>query len=51
MKQPKKLTFEQKRMLSKKGYDCREWMVVADNNEELVLINKSNGSQLTLYKS
>ena len=41
MKQPKKPTYEQKKVIAKRKMDWREWMVRSDDNMVLTLIHKT----------
>lgn len=43
MKQPKKLTRNQKRILSEKSLDSREWMLVQETESHLQIVNKTTG--------
>lgn len=43
MKQPKKLTREQKKVLSKRGLDWADWALVEENIDILKIINKKTG--------
>lgn len=40
MKQPKKLTYNQKRCLSARGLDWHDWALVEEAKYHLVIINK-----------
>lgn len=42
LKQPKKLTRDQKLFLEKKGLDSREWMLVEDKGSYLVVTPKKS---------
>lgn len=44
MKQPKKPTYDQKRVMSNHGLDPRSWAVVSETKEELKIIEKSSGT-------
>lgn len=44
MKQPKKPTYDQKRVMSRHGLDARAWAVVSDSKEELKIVEKSSGT-------
>ena len=50
MKQPKKLTREQKKLLTKKGMNAKEYMMVAESNLILIIIEKKTGKLLTIGK-
>lgn len=43
MKQPKKLTYESKKWLSKHNIDPTNWMLQSENNECYIYVNKVNG--------
>jgi hypothetical protein len=43
MKQPKKPTYDQKRVMSRHGLDPRSWAVVSDSKAELKVISKRYG--------
>lgn len=43
MKQPKKLTRNQKRFLSSRHLDWREWMLVAETESSYQIIHKQTG--------
>lgn len=43
MKQPKKLTYEHKRYLSKKNQNAEEWGLLSEDKDKYVYINKVNG--------
>jgi len=40
MKQPKKLTRDQKFLLTRAGYDAKEWMFVEEDEQAIRIINK-----------
>jgi hypothetical protein len=40
MKQPKRLTYEQKRHVAKKGYDPSKWMFVEEDDVAILIVNK-----------
>ena len=40
MKQPKKLTRDQKFLLTRAGYDVKEWMFVEEDEQAIRIINK-----------
>lgn len=42
MKQPKKLTYVMKKILSSKGIDAREYMLLEEDKETFTVINKQN---------
>lgn len=50
MKQPKKLTLMQKRTLSEYGLNAKEWMLVAETDFYLKIINKKTGQRKSLDK-
>lgn len=43
MKQPKRLTREQKCILRNTGLDCKNWMLVSESDFYLKIINKKSG--------
>lgn len=48
MKQPKKLTRNQKEIVSSHGYKADEWMLVKEAEFYLYLIHKTNGKRVTV---
>ena len=50
MKQPKKPTRTQKEFMSKKKLVATNWMVVSDDTEKMVVINKITGKEKELKK-
>lgn len=50
MKQPKKLTWKQKQIVSEAGLNPKEYMLHSENNEELVLYNKKEKRLESLKK-
>ncbi len=50
MKQPKKPTYEQKKMMSKEGLNWKEWMVKDEDNISIALIHKVTGKIKVLWK-
>lgn len=42
MKQPKKLTYAMKKILSNKGINAREYMLLEEDKETFTVINKQN---------
>lgn len=50
MKQPKKLTREQKKLLTNMGMDARQYMMVAESNRILIIIHKGSRETKIIYK-
>lgn len=50
MKQPKKLTYEQKKMLSANGLNAKEWSFLEDWETKIVVINKVTGAKKAVSK-
>lgn len=50
MKQPKKLTYEHKKYLSKKKQNPDEWMLQSEDKDKYVYINKVNGKIFERFK-
>lgn len=50
MKQPKKPTYNNKKLMSKNGLDPAEWSVVADTRVALTIVNKKSGAIHVLNK-
>ena len=50
MKQPKRPTYLQKRLISKEGLDWHEWMGKDDDNICLTLIHKDSGEIKQIWK-
>lgn len=50
MKQPKKLTYSQKQIVAKAGYNVKEWALVSEISGILVIVNKQTGERKTLYE-
>lgn len=50
MKQPKKLLRDQKEILTKKGLNAKEWMLVSDtdNKTTFTIIHKTSGDVKTI---
>lgn len=48
MKQPKRLTFEQKRAVSAAGLTAKNWMLVEQTEFYLKIIHKSSGTERTI---
>lgn len=48
MKQPKKPTYSQKKVMSQDGLDWKEWMVVRSDRDCLEIISKRTGERKTL---
>lgn len=42
MKQPKKLTLQQKKFLAKKGLNAENWMMLSEDNENVVFVHKTS---------
>lgn len=51
MKQPKKLTYEHKRYLSRCNLDPRNWRLQSDDKEKSVYVNIVDGSTRERIKS
>lgn len=50
MKQPKKLTNYQKRLLSKQGLDAREYMYVEEDEQAILFIHKTTKERIWVEK-
>lgn len=50
MKQPKKLTRIQKKMVSAAKLNPKNWMLVSDNGKSITVINKKSGTQRDINK-
>lgn len=50
MKQPKKLTNYQKRLLNKQGLDAREYMYCEEDEQAILIINKETKERLWIAK-
>ena len=50
MKQPKKLTNAQKRLLSKRGYNASEYMYCEEDEQAILVINKTTKEKLWIEK-
>ena len=50
MKQPKKLNYEQKKLLSIKGYDWKEYSFVEEHETYIVVYHKLTGALKPIYK-
>lgn len=50
MKQPKRLTNLQKRLLSRKGYNATEYMYVEEDEQAILIINKETKERLWIAK-
>ena len=50
MKQPKKPTYNHKKLLSKNELDPSEWSVISESKTELKVINKRSGAVRVLDK-
>ena len=46
MKNPKKPTYEQRKLIQKWGLDPMNWFVVKDTSTELVLIHRHSNQQM-----
>jgi len=46
MKRPKKLTYEQKKLLSKNGYDPNEFRFVMQDKVALLFVNTKTGENV-----
>lgn len=42
MKQPRKLKWSEKVLLSKRGYDPKEWMFISEDTEAIYIQNKKD---------
>lgn len=51
MKQPKKLTRNQKEFLRKKGYDWEDYMFSLETSENITFFNKKTGEMMVLEKT
>ncbi len=43
-------TYEQKRLLSRLGYDATAWLVVKNTSAELVIVSRDGASTVTIKK-
>ena len=50
MKQPKRLTRDQKITLGKRGLDAGQFSLIEENETTLVLLDKANGTRVTVPK-
>ena len=50
MKQPKKPTYEQKKLISKQGLDPSEWMVKCQDNISVTIIHKYTKEIKNIWK-
>lgn len=50
MKQPKKLTLEQKKALAKDGENWKEWMLLDEDNISWCFIHKETQKRKVLFK-
>ena len=50
MKQPKKLTLAQKKILTKNELVANNWMLLDEDNISITIINKSSGNRKVLLK-
>jgi len=50
MKQPKKPTYNNKKLMSKKGLEPDAWAVVSESKTELTVISKRTGAIRVLEK-
>ena len=50
MKRPKKLTYEQKRKLSHKGFDPNEYRYVTEDEQALCFVHKETGENIWIEK-
>lgn len=50
MKNGKKATREQRKLLLEKGYDASEWLVVKDTPREMVLVSRDKRDTITVKK-
>lgn len=50
MKQPKKLTLAQKKILTKNKLVANNWMLLDDDNISITIINKKSGKRRLLLK-
>ena len=51
MKQPKKLSLEQKKILSRCGLQPEDWMFKFDSKNEICVIEKSSGMERLIGKN
>lgn len=51
MKQPKRLSLENKKLLSSKGYDWKEYMFVEEHDTYIVVYHKLTGALKPIYKT
>lgn len=50
MKQPKKPTYNQKKLMSKNNLNAKAWAVVSEDNATLEIIDKETGKRKVLIK-
>lgn len=50
MKQPKRPTLQQKKLINKAGMDWKEWNVENQSDDRLVLIRKRTGERKTIER-
>lgn len=50
MKQPKKPTYEQKKLISKNGLDWKKWMIKDEDNISIALIHKETKEIKVIWK-
>lgn len=50
MKQPKKPTYNNKKLMSKLGLDPTAWLVISETKTELTIIGKTSGTVCVLEK-
>ena len=50
MKQPKKPTLEQKKIMSKSGLDWKTWNVAYEDETSIHLVSKKSGQNRTVKK-
>ena len=50
MKQPKKPTLKQKKMISREGLDWRDWNVESENEIQFVIIHKRRNERKVIIK-
>lgn len=50
MKQPKKPTYEQKKLISKEGLNWKDWMIKDEDNISIALIHKETKEIKVIWK-
>lgn len=50
LKQPKRLTLSQKKLLTKRGYDANNYMLLSENDCEIEIIHKTTLKRETIER-